>query len=403
LTSTTAHASQRKPDQRLVLLDLAPLFTASSFQGIGRYLRELLPALVRLASQQASCITVAGLDTRRLPWQVVEGDVLASILEAAPETSTSSLPAPWKRRLAGRALARLGAACLHQVEPRQVPITGGIPLVLTYHDLIPLELPQLYSRRFPAFRFALNWLITRWRLRLASHVVVVSHYVAQALHRLFSFPGERITVAYNGVDFQRFSPDPSPEEAAQLRAKWGLEPGYWLFVGTGDPRKNLPFLLAAAAASGGKTPVVLAGKIHPTLHWPAIERAIAQTGVGKRVRVLGFVEEGWLPALYRQSLGLAFPSLAEGFGLPVLEAMACGKPVVAFETTSIPEVAGDAAWLTKPQDLAAFSQAMAELERSEEKRKALGEKAIRQAQRFSWDNTATKVLSAYREVLRLPC
>ena len=403
MTSATAHAPQRKPDHRLVLLDLAPLFTASSFQGIGRYLRELLPALVRLTSQQASCITVAGLDTRQVPCQVVEGDALASILESAPEASTSSLPDPWKGRLAGKSLERLGTACLHQVEPRQVPITGGIPLVLTYHDLIPLELPQLYSRRFPAFRFALNWLITRWRLRLASHVVVVSQYVAQALHRLFFFPLERITVAYNGVDLQRFSPRPSSNEVNLLRQRWGLEPGYWLFVGTGDPRKNLGFLLRAAAASGGKAPVVLVGKIHPTLHWPAIEEAIAQTGMSQRVRALGFVEDNWLPVLYRQSLGLAFPSLAEGFGLPVVEAMACGKPVIAFNTTAIPEVAGDAAWLTKPNDLEAFAQAMAVLEQFQERRKALEEKGLKQAQRFTWDRTASKVLEAYCKVLGLPC
>lgn len=384
-----------------VLVDLYPLFSPSAFQGIGRYLRALLQAFQRLAATQAFPFSLAGLDTRTPHWQVIPLQDLGDLLNRPPELLCDT-PNSWERRFAWHQLKRLGCHCLHQAEPRQVPITGPIPLVLTYHDLIPLELPRLYSRKAPRLRQALNWLITRWRLFLATHVLTDSQYVARRLTSLFGFPEEKITVAYIGVDLKRYCPEPLPEEKEILRGQLGLEEGYWLFVGTGDPRKNLEFLLKAVAKAQSSAPVVLAGRVDPRQE-PLVRKAIAASGLGNQVRRLGFVDEAYLPSLYRGSLGLLFPSLSEGFGLPLLEAMACGKPALAFNATALPEVAGeDGAWLLPPGDLEAFAEAIKALEQTPEKRRRLGQKGRARAQRFTWEATAQIIGQVYSRLLRAP-
>jgi glycosyltransferase involved in cell wall biosynthesis len=381
----------------LVLLDLHPLLSASAFQGIGRYLRELLAALVRLQGAGELPVTIGGLDTHSQPWRVVAGEELRLWLTKSPQGANPQSRAV-RLSWAGKTLQRAGCACFHQAEPHQVPFTAPVPLVLTYHDLIPLELPHLYSRKAPRLRQALFWAITRWRLFLASQVVTVSSYVATTLRKRFAYPAHRLTVAYEGVDHSRFRPEPKAGETERLQQKWGLQPGYWLFVGTGDPRKNLGFMLKAVARSGSRRLVVLAGRIDPRQQ-PLVDKALAESGLAQQVRFLGFVDEEDLPALYRQSLGLLFPSLSEGFGLPLLEAMACGKPALAFACSSLPEVAGNGAWLLPPGDLSAFAAAIAGLESSPEKQRELGSKGYLQAQRFTWEATARKVVQAYGKAL----
>lgn len=383
-----------------VFVDLAPLWTLSAFQGIGRYLRELLLTFAKLDRFHWRDLAVFGLDRCSWPWRKVPLEALSEGLPQALPGERLSERA-FRHRFAGFYLRKLGCACYHQAEPRHTPLFAGTPLVLTIHDIIPLQLPRLYSRRAPRLRYALNWSITRWRIFQADYVITDSHYVAQLLAARFSVSRRRITAVWPGVDLKRFHAQSAPNERETVKHKWGLDTPYWLFVGTGDPRKNLPFLLDAVAAADIPTPLVLVGKIHP-LHESAIKEAICRNRLEGRVFLLGFVEDHWLPLLYRQSLGLLFPSLGEGFGLPVVEAMACGTPVVAFANSSIPEVAGDAAWLVPTNDLAAFVEAMKVLAANPEKRQELVAKGIARAQRFTWENTARAVLSVYRQVLGLP-
>ncbi|BCW94133.1 MAG: hypothetical protein KatS3mg007_2027 [Thermoanaerobaculum sp.] len=383
-----------------VFVDLAPLRTLSAFQGIGRYLRELLLTFAKLESFHWRDLAVFGLDTRSWPWRKVPLEALSEGLpQALPGERISE--GAFRHRVAGFYLRKLGCACYHQAESRHTPLVAGVPLVLTIHDIIPLQFPRLYSRRAPRLRFALNWSITRWRLFQADHVITDSHYVAQLLAARFSVSRKRMTAVWPGVDLKRFHAQPALNEREILKEQWGLDSPYWLFVGTGDPRKNLPFLLDAVAAADSPEPLVLVGKIHP-LHESAIKEAIRRNRLGGRVFLLGYVEDRWLPLLYRQSLGLLFPSLGEGFGLPVVEAMACGTPVVAFANSSIPEVAGDAAWLVPTNDLPAFVEAMKVLAVNHEKRQELVAKGLERAKLFTWENTARAVLGVYRRVLGLP-
>lgn len=384
-----------------VLVDLAPLWTASAFQGIGRYLRELLCALAELEPTSGRDLAVLGLDTRTWPWRTLSVRSVRDFLAAPPREPAEFAENRLRQRFAGFFLREAGCACYHQPEPRHTPLYCGVPLVVTFHDLLPLQFPRLYSRRAPYLRLALNWTITRFRLLQADHVITVSHHVARLLATRFSLAEERITPIWQGVDHTRFSPNREDGEREQLRQMWGLEPPYWLFVGTGDPRKNLPFLVEALAAADLSVPLVLVGKLHP-LHEPPIRDAIRRHGVADRVILLGYVEDRWLPTLYRHALALLLPSLGEGFGLPVVEAMACGTPVVAFANSSIPEVAGDAAWLVPTNDLEAFVEAMRVLARNPEKRQELVARGLARARLFTWEKTAQSVLSVYRKVLGLP-
>jgi glycosyltransferase involved in cell wall biosynthesis len=384
-----------------VFIDLAPFVTASAFQGIGRYLRELLGAFGKLDPAHWKDLEAVGLDTQSWPWKTVKIEEL--LKENGVPKVTAPIPAKstWRHRMAGRYLKALGCACYHQPEPHHTPIFAGVPLVLSIHDIIPIEFPHLYSRKAPRIRLCINLALMKFRTLSASHIITGSQYVKEQLQRRFQVPPAKISVAYYGVDLNRFHPHTALEEERRVARDYNINGPYFLYVGTADPRKNLGFLLEAMAASQTEIPLLVAGRIHD-LHRPQLQAKLQQLQLGNKVRFLGYVAEDDLPALYRHSLALLFPSLSEGFGLPVVEAMACGTPVVAFANSSIPEVAGDAAWLVPTNDLPAFVEAMKVLAVNHEKRQELVAKGLERAKLFTWENTARAVLGVYRRVLGLP-
>jgi glycosyltransferase involved in cell wall biosynthesis len=225
--------------------------------------------------------------------------------------------------------------------------------------------------------------------RRAARVLTVSQATAADLTARLGVPAERIVTIWNGVD-ERFRA-PLDEAARDARlAGLGLSPGYFLFVGNPKPHKNLDRLLAAFAgvATPGARLVVVGGE---------------SPGAGAlrdpRVVAVGRVDAELLPALYRGALALVFPSLYEGFGLPVAEAMACGTPVVASTTPAVAEVGGDAALLVDPLDVAAWTAALQRLAAEPQLRARLSEAGRRRSESFSWSDCARRTLAVYREVL----
>jgi len=271
-----------------------------------------------------------------------------------------------------------------------LPLVCPVPGVVTVHDLGYLAYPEAHTR---FDRWYLDW-TTRRHTRVAAHLLADSEATKRDLVRHYGADPQRITVVYPGLD-PLFRPVEDPERLAAVRQRYRLAQAYVIHVGTLQPRKNLLRLLEAIDGlprrlpSGRPVPqLVLVGK-RGWLAEPIVARA---EGMGERVRLLGHVERADLPALISGARALVMPSLYEGFGFPVLEAMACGTPVVAANTSSLPEVAGDAALLVDPHDAEALAEALARVLTDDALRRTLRRRGLQRARRFTWQAAAEKVL-----------
>ena len=277
----------------------------------------------------------------------------------------------------------------------------GLPLffkrgayVITVHDVISLLFPQLFTLK--------HRLIVRAGLARVAHqadvIIVPSYAVRQDVQQCLRIDESRVVVIPEGCE-PRFRPLTDLEYLHRIQTKYGLPARYILCLGTLEPRKNITTLLHAFA------------RLSPTLYKESAlhlvvagargwrEQAIFQTvkrlGLEQTVYFPGFIDDEDLPALYGGALLFVFPSLYEGFGLPVLEAMGCGVPVITSITSSLPEVTGDAALLVDPYDVEGMAAAMADVVHSASLRDSLRQKGLARAQRFSWETAAQQTLDLY--------
>ncbi len=278
-----------------------------------------------------------------------------------------------------------------------LPHCGGTPTVLTVQDVTFLSHPEVHNR---LIRFHLRRMVPR-ACRRAKLVVVPSRATAEELGRRCRLDSAKIRVVHDGYDDARFTPDPQPGDEAVL-GRHGLDRPFVLFVGTIEPRKNLVRLLEAFAQlrrEGLPQRLALVGG----LGWgyrPIIER-LTSADLGGGVVRLGHVADADLPALYRGAAAFVYPSLFEGFGLPALEAMACGAPVITSNASSLPEVVGEAALTVSPHDVAALTTALrATLTNQTLARRLRAAGPIRAAS-FTWRETARGMAEVYREALTL--
>lgn len=364
--------------------------------GLGRYAESLAHALLSQSTNLpvSQSINLAFFFNREAGIEPLAG------LEGVPAATVNLGYKPWRMlvwlgQLAHVGFNRLlpGAELFHATEHLLLPLRG-VPTVLTVHDLI--------FRRYPAHHKRLN----RWYLnttmplfcRRADHIIAVSEQSKRDVIEAYGIPAEKITVIYEAAD-PRFRPQP-PEDVAAARARYGLPEQYVLFVSTIEPRKNLSRLLAAferVHAAGLADALVIVGK----RGWlfDAFFADLAHSPAKDAVIFPGFVPDADLPAVYAGAQAMAFPSEFEGFGLPVLEAMACGAPVVCSDTSSLPEVAGDAALLVDPLNVDALAAALARVLQDEPLREQMRARGLAQAARFSWARAAEETLAVYRQVL----
>jgi len=303
------------------------------------------------------------------------------------------VPAGRARRLLafGRALRRDRAELFHgqYLAPPLLPC----PCVLTVHDILHESHPQFY----PGGLRRLMSLLYPASARSAAAVITGSEFSRREIAARYHVPDERIHVTPYAADAS-FAPVP-PERARQAAAKYGVHGPYILFVGRIEPRKNIPGLVEAfslLAADGAMRHTLVVAGMMDELFKDFHARTTAR--FGSRVRFTGKVEPEDLPALYAGADLFAYPSFAEGFGLPPLEAMACGAPVVASNTTSIPEVTGDAALLVDPADTAGLARAMRRLLDDRELNRALRAAGLARSREFSWERTARQTLRVYESV-----
>jgi len=296
----------------------------------------------------------------------------------------------WTQLLAGRAARRARADLLHGVH-YELPVAAGLPQVVTVHDLTLLTHPEWHqASKVRYFAWAMPRAVAR-----AVRVLCVSATTAADLAERLDVPADRVDVTPLGTDLR---PAP-PQGVAELRRRLRLDGPYLLGLGTVEPRKDLPTLVRAFAALAGELPhrLVLAG----LAGWDGGElaAAVAASGVADRILVAGYVPEADKAALLTGADVFAYPSRYEGFGLPVLEAMACATPVVTTTGGSLPEVAGDAAALVEPGDSHALAAAIAKLAGDPAARQDAAARGRARAAAFTWDRCAALTAAAYRRAL----
>lgn len=273
------------------------------------------------------------------------------------------------------------------------PVKKATRTLLTVHDLSFVREPE--SVMPGMMRHLATWVPRS--VQRANHVIAVSESTRRDLIELYHTPPEKISVLYHGVSAE-FAPISDPNRLAAVRQKYSLpvQP-LVLSVGTLQPRKNYQRLVQAFAKVAPAAALVIAGS--QGWHFGEIITEVQRQGLESRVRFLGFVEEADLPLLYNLATVFVYPSLYEGFGLPVLEAMACGVPVVASLRSALPEVVGSAGRLIDPLDVEAMAGALTQLLDNEALRHRLAAAGLAQAARFSWTKTAEQLVALYQKLL----
>jgi len=375
-----------------VAIDYTPAYEQGG--GIGRYVRELVTALARLDHDTEYRLFVSGAKKGALP--------------AAPGKNFSWRPTPfspkWFARVWHRARVPLSVEAFtgrvdlfHATDFVLPPTLPGTRTLLTVHDLSFVRVPETAS---PSLKAYLDQVVPRSVMR-ADHVLADSQATKDDLIALYGVSESKITVLLSGVD-SRFERVDDANVLQALRVKYRLGDRPYIFsVGTVQPRKNYPRLiraLAALRAEGRDIGLVIAGG-RGWLDDP-IYSAIRGNGLAQYVQLIGFADDEDLPALYSGAAAFAFPSLYEGFGLPILESMACGTPVVTSNVSSLPEVAGNDALMVDPTDVEALTDALRRLLDDETLRERLISGGLARVREFTWDRAAQDLKNIYSFLLR---
>jgi glycosyltransferase involved in cell wall biosynthesis len=367
------------------LLDFSQTYRSG---GISRYIYHLLAQLRMLPTDDQFTAYVG-----RLP---VDGALAPTprfrLRAAGLPTERPPVRILWEQAVQPAALRRADVDLLHSLAFVQPALWRG-PSVVSFMDLSFLRFPRAFNR---GNRLYLTTM-ARAAVRRADHLLAISESTRQDLIRLLGARPDQVTVTYCGVD-PAFQPlDPVAVHA--YRAQRGLPDQFILYVGTLEPRKNVPRLLEAYAAlrrQGPTPPLVLAGG----RGWGqlGIEARLAALGLAESVRLLGYVPTAELPLCYNAASVFVYPSLYEGFGLPPLEALACGTPVVASNASSVPEAVGDAALLVGPRDVAGLAAALAVALDDTALRERLRIAGLAHARGFSWRRMAEQTHAVYHRV-----
>jgi glycosyltransferase involved in cell wall biosynthesis len=368
--------------------------------GSGQYTRQLVYGLSRLPDgPEGVLFTTKGGELHTDPESLgasIQGCMLTPSIPL-----TENLSKLWFEQIS------FPRACLkRRVETAHVPyfappLHSDTKVVVTIHDLIPLILPayrgsvlvRLYTRLVSA------------AARRATAIIADSQASKQDITSLLEIPPERIHVVYLAVG-EDFRPVQDPQALAQIREKYDLTDQYILYLGGFDQRKNLKTLLSAFSllvdTLSPSVHLVIAGSLprESSSFFPDPQVIAQRLGLEDRVSLIGWVPEEDKPALYSAATVFVFPSLYEGFGLPPLEAMACGAPVITSDRSSLPEIGGQGAVLVDPEDTDALAAAIVTLIEDKKGREELAARGLERARGFSWERTAAETLAVYKSVAK---
>jgi glycosyltransferase involved in cell wall biosynthesis len=354
--------------------------------GIGTYIRNLVRQLARLDRETEYVLLCRSEDAAALSQL---GPNLRPVVERAGNyTVTEQIRIPL-------ALRREGVTLFHA--PHYVlPPLVSCPSVVTIHDCIHLMFPQYLPNRL-ALRYARASIAGA--ARRATRVLTVSESSKRDILRFVDIKPEKIDVIYNAYD-ERFIVEPNEDDVVRVRERYQLHDEFVLYAGGVKPHKNLERLIEAfdlvRKMGLDHLKLVLIGD--DISRYSALRRAVHQHQLHKFVRFLGYMPEETLAVMYRLAGVFVFPSLYEGFGLPPLEAMASGTPVVTSNVSSLPEVAGDAAVLVDPYDPDAIAEGIYRVLTDEQLRRDLRVRGAARARQFSWATSVGRVRQIYQEV-----
>ncbi len=365
------------------------LFLNYPATGTGQYLRELVRAM-REFGAEFDPVFLAPVADPSAPAEV----------QVHPTSLKSENPAKLEFEQVTFPQASRAGFDLAHIPHFGPPLFPTRPTIVTIHDLIPMVLPayghslnvRLYNR------------LAGMGARRAQAILADSHASARDIHTKLGIAESKIHVVHLAAD-ARYAP-PTLQEILRVREKYGLPKRYVLYLGGFDVRKNVRRVVKAFATVTTATELrdwtlVLAGRLpeHDTNFFPDPRRLAGESGVSDRTRFIGFAAEEDKPALYAAATVFLYPSVYEGFGLPPLEAMASGTPVIVSNSSSLPAVVGDAGILLAPDDEQGWADALGQALTDERTRVEMRERGLEQARRFSWERAARETLVVYHSVV----
>jgi glycosyltransferase involved in cell wall biosynthesis len=356
------------------------------FPGIGRYAYNLASALARTRPElELHLLYHPGQPNTRYPLEALRAQANVRLVPVdAPNFAPSE---QW--RLPG--VVRATGAQVYHSPYYVMPYRPGLPTVVTIHDLIPLIKPAGYSAR-ARLLFALTVRLAAWA---ATRIISVSRASAADLQARLGVQPSKVVTVLEAAD-PSFSPQPA-EAVAALRQRLGLPEAYVLYLGGNKPHKNLERLVRAYLRLADAPPLVIAGQWEA--RYPEARNIVAQAGAESRVKFMGPVAAADVPALYSGATLFVFPSVYEGFGLPPLEAMACGAPVACSHASSLPEAVGEAALLFDPWDEGAITAALQRALGDQALRAELGRRGLARAAQLTWEAAAQQTAAVYAAAL----
>jgi glycosyltransferase involved in cell wall biosynthesis len=374
----------------------------SNQRGYGRFARQLLGALAERPAEHDFTVFVDGPSAAQSQVPLPFARVLVDVAEAPIRAASARGRRRWRDMIAmGMAVARSGVDLMYFPATYSFFPVWNVPrLVVTMHDTLPLTHPDLI---FPSLSGRLAWRLKETAaVRWTDRIVTVSEASRKAIQAWSGCPDHKIHVITEGAD-AIFRPRASEPEADITLKRLSIAPEarYLLYVGGLNPHKNLVRLVEAfAKGAADDVLLVIAGDIHDVFHThvPEIRACVQRHQIENRVIMTGFVSDTDLVFLYSRAYALVLPSLLEGFGLPAVESMACGTPIISSSTGSLPEVVGDAGVFFDPTDVDSMASVVGSFLADRAMRDALARRALDRATLFTWERSAQALIACFDEL-----
>jgi glycosyltransferase involved in cell wall biosynthesis len=352
----------------------------SSSSGLGVYTTSIIRELALLHPN----ITVYTSEPELFSWKGLEVLRVTDAVRASRGIRGHVGRVLWSQSRLPKRLRAAGISVLLSPTPLEALLHSPVPQVIVIHDLLPIRFPESYRRQKYYYRTVVPRLLQR-----CSRIVAVSHTTKGEIVNAFKINPGQVQVVYNGCDHERFTVGKSADRGFPD----GVRKPYILYVGNLFPHKNLQRLLSAFASIKDKIKhqLVIVGYRDPR-YYPSLKQAAASHGIGDRVLFLDYMKPDILPTLYRGAHWLVLPSLFEGFGMPPLEAMACGTPVIVSSTPALRETVGEAGLYFDPTDIRDMAERIFSACSNDTQRAELREKGLERAGKFSWSKSAGEIL-----------